>query len=257
MPRLNHSFLLASFATLALAVTPALAGHYGGTPKGYYGQGVPHHGLKHKHACRNVMKHHPRHSKWYPRKGMKYRQYPPMYGYTMPMHSPYAQGTPAASQAPSSQPGGYGTAGGYYAAAMPSPSVTEAAAPAAKSIVETALASDGFSTLVAAVKAADLVDTLGSEGPLTVFAPTDEAFGQLPEGTVQGLLGNVAELKSVLTYHVVAGRISAADLLEQGEVETLNGATLRLEQLAVAKADIEASNGIIHVIDKVLLPPQP
>jgi uncharacterized surface protein with fasciclin (FAS1) repeats len=88
-----------------------------------------------------------------------------------------------------------------------------------------------------------------------VFAPTDEAFNRLPEGTVANLMADPEALTNVLTYHVVAGRLSAADLLQQKEFETVNGATLELSQLNVGQADLEAANGIIHVIEDVLLPP--
>jgi len=138
----------------------------------------------------------------------------------------------------------------------------EAGAPAAeraagtKDLVDTAIGAQQFNSLVTAVKAAELVETLKGDGPFTVFAPSDDAFAKLPEGFVSSLLGDKPKLTDVLTYHVVAGRLSAADLLEKGEVETLQGATLTLDQLSVAKADIPASNGIIHVIDKVLMPKQ-
>jgi uncharacterized surface protein with fasciclin (FAS1) repeats len=126
---------------------------------------------------------------------------------------------------------------------------------APQTIVDIATAAEQFGTLLSAVKAAGLVETLSGEGPFTVFAPTDEAFGKLPEGTVSGLLKDKDALTGVLTYHVVAGRLEASDLVEQGRFETVNGATLELGQLDVAKSDIKASNGVIHVIDAVLLPP--
>ena len=132
-------------------------------------------------------------------------------------------------------------------------------------IVDTAIAAGSFNTLVAAVKAAGLVDALKAEGPLTVFAPTDEAFAALPEGTVESLLKpeNKDKLIAILTYHVVSGKVpsSVAVTLEKGE--TLNGQSftvkydgkvLKIDGATVVKADIETSNGIIHVIDKVLLP---
>jgi uncharacterized surface protein with fasciclin (FAS1) repeats len=125
-----------------------------------------------------------------------------------------------------------------------------------KDLVDTAIGAQQFNSLVTAVKAAELVETLKGDGPFTVFAPSDDAFAKLPEGFVSSLLGDKPKLTDVLTYHVVAGRLSAADLLEKGEVETLQGATLTLDQLSVAKADIPASNGVIHVIDEVLMPKQ-
>jgi uncharacterized surface protein with fasciclin (FAS1) repeats len=123
-----------------------------------------------------------------------------------------------------------------------------------KDIVDTAIAAGGFETLVTAVKAANLADTLKGKGPFTVFAPTDDAFAKLPEGALDGLLADTTKLKGVLTYHVVPGKLSAADLLVQGQVETVQGSTLSIAELQVAKADIETANGIIHVIDEVLLP---
>lgn len=131
-------------------------------------------------------------------------------------------------------------------------------------IVDTAVAAGGFDTLVAAVKAAGLVETLKSEGPFTVFAPTDEAFAALPEGTVESLLlpENKDMLVSVLTYHVVAGKFMAADVAS-GEVPTVNGETatvevsdsgVTIEGANVVKTDIGTSNGVIHVIDAVILP---
>lgn len=131
-----------------------------------------------------------------------------------------------------------------------------------KNIVETAVASDQFKTLVAAVKAAGLVDTLNGDGPFTVFAPTDDAFAKLPKGTVEGLLKDLPKLKSVLTYHVVAGKVMAKDVAGVKSAKTVQGAELRvnanhgvkINNASVTKADIEASNGVIHVIDTVLIP---
>lgn len=133
------------------------------------------------------------------------------------------------------------------------------AAPAStgpKNIVETAVAAGQFSTLIKAAQAAGLVGTLNGEGPFTVFAPTDAAFAKLPEGTVEGLLKDTDALTKVLTYHVTGGNVLAADLLENGSVATLNGAALDLGQLDVVKADVVTANGVIHIIDEVLLPPQ-
>ncbi len=136
-----------------------------------------------------------------------------------------------------------------------------------KDIVDTAASTDGFSTLVAAVQAADLVETLKGEGPFTVFAPTDAAFAALPEGTVETLLKpeNKAQLVEVLTYHVVPGKVMSSDLAgktveaetvqgEAVEIDATNGAVM-VEGATVTTADIETSNGVIHVIDKVILPP--
>ncbi|NNE34349.1 MAG: fasciclin domain-containing protein [Rhodothermales bacterium] len=127
-------------------------------------------------------------------------------------------------------------------------------------IVDVAAASDDFTTLVAAVKAAGLVEILQGEGPFTVFAPTDKAFDQLPDGTLESLLRpeNKDQLAAILTFHVVPGRITSDDLLATPSAKTVNGARvpfgLSIGSATVIKADIEASNGIIHVIDEVLLP---
>lgn len=132
-------------------------------------------------------------------------------------------------------------------------------------IVDTAIASGSFNTLVAAVKAADLVETLKGEGPFTVFAPTDEAFAKLPEGTVESLLQpeNKDKLRSILTYHVVSGKVMAADVVKLSEAATVNGQKVAIvaedgkvavDGANVVQTDIEASNGVIHVIDAVILP---
>ncbi len=140
-------------------------------------------------------------------------------------------------------------------------------------IVETAVGAGQFNTLVTAVTAAGLVETLNSAGPFTVFAPTDSAFAKLPEGTLAGLLQDKAALTSVLTYHVVAGRLTAADLKTRADkdgyvtLKTVQGSDLRIhlagdkvhvgdKSANVIAADVPASNGIIHVIDAVLLPPK-
>ena len=134
-----------------------------------------------------------------------------------------------------------------------------------KDIVDTAVSAGTFGTLVAAVQAADLVDTLKGEGPFTVFAPTDEAFAALPEGTVEDLLKpeNKDQLTAVLTYHVLSGKVMSADIAGQTlDVETVQGSTVSIDATdgvtidgaTVVTADIEASNGVIHVIDAVILP---
>ncbi|NCO88217.1 MAG: fasciclin domain-containing protein [Rhodobacterales bacterium] len=130
-------------------------------------------------------------------------------------------------------------------------------------IVDTAVGAGTFNTLVAAVTAAGLVDTLKGEGPFTVFAPTDDAFAALPEGTVEALLADPEALAAILTYHVIAGKVMSTDLSEGLTATTVNGAdvTITLEGGAkvnganITAADIEASNGVIHVIDAVILPP--
>jgi uncharacterized surface protein with fasciclin (FAS1) repeats len=129
-------------------------------------------------------------------------------------------------------------------------------------IVETAINAGNFKTLVAGVQAAGLVDTLNGEGPFTVFAPTDEAFAKLPEGTVENLLANPEELKKVLTYHVVSGKVMASDVMGLSSATSIQGGTLaidtsngvKINSSTVVTPDIECSNGVIHVIDSVLLP---
>ena len=134
-------------------------------------------------------------------------------------------------------------------------------------IVGTAVGAGQFKTLAAALKAADLVDTLKGSGPFTVFAPTDEAFAKLPAGTVEDLLKpeNKAKLTAILTYHVVPGAVKAEQVTELDEAKTVNGAMVKvstadgkvmINDATVVKADIAASNGVIHVIDKVILPPE-
>lgn len=140
-----------------------------------------------------------------------------------------------------------------------------AAAQSEKDIVDVAVEAGTFKTLVAAVTAADLVDVLKGEGPFTVFAPTDEAFAALPEGTVEGLLKpeNKDQLVAVLTYHVVPGKVMAADVVTLTEATTVQGSTVDIkvkedkvmvDGALVVATDIEASNGVIHVIDAVILP---
>jgi uncharacterized surface protein with fasciclin (FAS1) repeats len=135
---------------------------------------------------------------------------------------------------------------------------------AANDIVAVASSTEGFSTLVAALSAAGLVETLQGEGPFTVFAPNDEAFAALPAGLLEKLLlpENIAVLTSILTYHVVAGKVMSTDVTT-GDAATVEGSTLALDTMSgvmvndatVIAADVEASNGVIHVIDKVLVPP--
>ena len=121
-------------------------------------------------------------------------------------------------------------------------------------IVDTAVAAGSFNTLVEAVKAADLVDTLKGEGPFTVFAPTDEAFAKLPSGTLEGLLADKAKLAKVLTYHVVPGKIMSSDLAGVASLKTVEGSDLMVADIPVSSVDIATSNGVIHVISEVLIP---
>ena len=134
-----------------------------------------------------------------------------------------------------------------------------------KDIVDTAMAAGSFNTLAKALQAADLVETLKGKGPYTVFAPTDEAFAKLPPGTLNDLLKaeNKTKLRRILTYHVVPGRVSSSDVATLRNTKavsgdtidiTADGAQVMVEQARVVKTDVEAANGIIHVIDAVILP---
>jgi uncharacterized surface protein with fasciclin (FAS1) repeats len=146
------------------------------------------------------------------------------------------------------------------------PAVASVAYAQSKDIVDTAVSAGSFNTLAKALTAADLVGTLKGAGPFTVFAPTDEAFAKLPAGTVETLLKpeNKAQLRRVLTYHVIAGRVNAADVMKMRTGKAVSGDTFAIstgsggvmvDKSRVVKADIAASNGVIHVIDAVLLPP--
>ncbi|WP_372893112.1 fasciclin domain-containing protein [Rhodosalinus sp.] len=132
-----------------------------------------------------------------------------------------------------------------------------------KDIVDTAVEAGNFTTLTTALEAAGLVETLKGEGPFTVFAPTDDAFAALPEGTVEGLLDDTETLTSILTYHVVPGEVMSSDLSDGMTAETVQGSeveisimddTVMVDGATVTTADIEASNGVIHVIDSVIMP---
>jgi uncharacterized surface protein with fasciclin (FAS1) repeats len=142
-----------------------------------------------------------------------------------------------------------------------------AARAAEKDIVDTAVAAGQFKTLASALDAAGLVGTLKGEGPFTVFAPTDEAFAKLPAGTLEDLLKpeNKDKLVAILTYHVVPGKVEAADVAKLDEAKTVNGKmvdikvegdTAMVNNAKVTKVDIPASNGVIHVIDTVIMPPK-
>lgn len=141
-------------------------------------------------------------------------------------------------------------------------SVTQSAMAPKSDIVDTAVAAGSFNTLVTAVKEAGLVETLKGKGPFTVFAPTDAAFAKLPPGTVESLLKDKAALTKILTYHVVSGQVMAKDI-QPGSVATVQGQSVMLKKdggnvmvdnAKVVKADVAASNGVIHVIDSVILP---
>ena len=135
--------------------------------------------------------------------------------------------------------------------------------PAKMDIVDTAVGAGNFTTLVAAVQAADLVETLKGDGPFTVFAPTDEAFAKLPAGTVEALLADTDTLAKILTYHVVPGKVMAADVVNLSAANTAAGIPLNIKVMGdvvmindakVIVTDIECSNGVIHVIDTVIVP---
>ncbi|MCJ2544269.1 fasciclin domain-containing protein [Thermostichus vulcanus] len=160
-----------------------------------------------------------------------------------------------------------GSGSSETAISPPQPSPTVSPTPAPQDIVTIASGNPDFSTLVAALQAADLVGALQAEGPFTVFAPTNAAFAALPAGTVESLLlpENQAELVRILTYHVVSGLAPSSALSSGQQVTTLEGSPvtvtieggqIRINDSNVVVADIEASNGIIHVIDAVLIPPQ-
>ena len=134
-----------------------------------------------------------------------------------------------------------------------------------KDIVDTAVGAGSFKTLVAAVTAAGLVDTLKGDGPFTVFAPSDDAFAKLPAGTVDALLADLPKLKGILTYHVVSGKVMAADVMKMDgkSAKTVQGSDVKISTTGgvklngtstVTKTDIECSNGVIHVIDSVIMP---
>lgn len=150
----------------------------------------------------------------------------------------------------------------FIAIALMALSSTFTLAAADKDIVDTAVAAGQFNTLAKALTEAGLVETLKGAGPFTVFAPTDAAFAKLPKGTLEGLLKDKEKLKAVLTYHVVAGNVMAADV-KPGMVKTVQGSeakvsmkggSVMIDKAKVVKTDIAASNGVIHVIDHVIMP---
>ncbi|PSB22896.1 fasciclin [filamentous cyanobacterium CCP2] len=129
-------------------------------------------------------------------------------------------------------------------------------------IVDTAANSGSFNTLVKAVKAADLVETLKGKGPFTLFAPTDEAFAKLPEGTIAALLKDIPKLKKILSYHVVSGKVMASDVVKLKTAKTVEGEDVKIDassgvkvnNATVTTPDVAADNGVIHIIDTVLMP---
>lgn len=129
-------------------------------------------------------------------------------------------------------------------------------------IIDTAVNAGSFKTLMAAIKAAGLVDTLKGPGPFTIFAPTDDAFARLPAGTVEALLNDISQLTKILTYHVLVGKVMSADAPNLNSIPTLEGSALSIDTSSGVKVndativtpDVEADNGVIHVIDSVLIP---
>ncbi len=150
----------------------------------------------------------------------------------------------------------------FAAAAVAAALAVPALAQGPKDIVDTAVAAGSFKTLATALQAAGLVDTLKGPGPFTVFAPTDEAFAKIPKADLDALLKDKAKLTAVLTYHVVPGKVMAADVVKLKEAKTVQGGSLKIDTTSgvkvdgatVVKTDVAASNGVIHVIDTVVLP---
>lgn len=150
----------------------------------------------------------------------------------------------------------------FFAALVAAPMVAAPVAAQDADIVAVAQSAGGFETLLKAATAADLVSVLQGEGPFTVFAPTDEAFAKLPAGTVEALLKDKAKLTAILTYHVVPGKVMAADVVKLKNAKTVQGSSVmidtsmgvKIDGASVVKADIVSSNGVIHVIDTVLMP---
>jgi len=148
------------------------------------------------------------------------------------------------------------------ACAAAGPASTGMAPGASEDIVDTAIVAGDFKTLVKALTAADLVTTLKGKGPFTVFAPTDEAFAKLPPGALDALLADKTKLTKVLTYHVVPGKVMAADVVKLDQAKTVEGSSVaisttggvKVDRANVVKTDIPASNGVIHVIDAVIMP---
>jgi uncharacterized surface protein with fasciclin (FAS1) repeats len=161
-------------------------------------------------------------------------------------------------------PGKAALAGALLALAVTAPAQAGASKAPLPDVVDTAVAAGDFKTLATALQAAGLVKTLKGPGPFTVFAPTDEAFAKLPAGALEGLLKDKQRLAAVLTYHVVPGRVMAADVVKMTSAKTVQGGSLGIradngvtvDGVKVVKTDIQAGNGVIHVIDAVLMPRQ-
>ena len=186
-------------------------------------------------------------------------------GYMPPMHPHHMQGYsgsmkgygyPAPSYRAPAYRQGFSEDADATGQNQDAPTSSSTAPPSAQEpdIIETATAAGDFNTLIKAVVAADLYDTLRGEGPFTLFAPTDAAFAELPDGMLDELLADKDMLVAVLSYHVVPGRLTAADLLQQREFKTVQGQTLSISALKVVSADLETANGIVHVIDNVVVP---
>ena len=186
-------------------------------------------------------------------------------GYMTPMHTPAMHGysgamkfsgyPPHTHRAPMYNVESSRDAGENATQQEKQPASSAVPAPAHEAdMIATATAAGNFNTLIKAVVAAELYDTLRADGPFTLFAPTDDAFAKLPDGMLDGLLTDKDTLVAVLGYHLVPGRLTAADLLQQREFKTVQGQTLSIDQLGVVKADIETANGMVHVIDSVVMP---
>ena len=182
----------------------------------------------------------------------------PVLGYPVPMTYEHGYGKPHGKDGSCDS---YQKSGYFMKTGMPAAEKTAAAAPAGD-IVDVAVGAGSFSTLVEAVKAADLVDTLKGQGPFTVFAPTDEAFAKIDKAELDALLADKEKLTAVLTYHVVPGKVMAADVVKLDSAKTVQGDTIsidtsdgvKVDSAKVVKTDVMASNGVIHVIDTVVMP---
>ena len=253
------TFALASSLVLPFAATDVLA-HDRGYEKSY-AKGCGYHTWHHPHGY--GMGHwKPRHYHGYGHgKGYGYNMGHGMPRYGHGYHKGMGYGMGMYGYDPMVKTGGYGydrRKAGEYGKAQNE----ETMAPE-KDIVDTAASAGNFTTLVKAVKAAGLVETLRGKGPFTVFAPTDEAFAKLPADTLNALLQDKEQLTAVLTYHVVPGSLRAASVASRDNIETVQGQSLtvtaddagvRVDEATVTKTDIIASNGVIHVIDAVVLP---
>ena len=249
----STTITLACTFALTLVAAPALSGHLHGDHHKHRGYGMPYgkphhiHPRAARHYCHGkALQRGPAYSNW----GHPMRHpMGPSRGFVMPgprYGAAFGHMQPPETNKPRKSTLEKGDDG--YTGREP--------ATAQKDIVGTAVAAGNFETLLSAVKAAGLDVTLAGPGPFTVLAPSDAAFSKLSQEQVNELMGDAEALKEVLTYHVIAGEFSAADLLEQGEVTTVNGAKLSVAQLDVAKADIMTSNGIIHVLNAILVPAQ-